>query len=381
MFSHLLHHPRRLWIRKAIFQVHLWGGVFLALYLVVIALTGSVLVFENELTGLTLPSAMRQHGPVGMLTLPEIVGQARRAYPAMAFDNVTAPTPEVPAYVLQARAADGTAQMFAGDTATGEIVPLPRTWVQWVHDLHVYLLLNQRYGMQVNGVGAAVLLLLVVSGIALWWPGVRTWARGLRVNLRANWRRVNYDLHSAIGFWTLFVVFWWALSGVYFGFYRPFTAAVNAVLPIRNMRAPAGLAAASSAERVSLEEVLAAARQASPRASLYSTSNVLLKQRESYVLMDLGELGDFTHRDIVRVDATNGRVLSVWHYSEKHSLGDWVMWLMHPLHFGTLWGMGVKVLWSLFGVLLAGLSVTGVVMYWNRYLRRVVMKRSASTVE
>ena len=90
--------------------------------------------------------------------------------------------------------------------------------------------------------------------------------------------------------------------------------------------------------------------------------------------MDLGAPGDFLHRDIVRIDATSGRVMSVWHYAEKHSMGDWVMWLMHPLHFGTLWGMAVKILWAVLGVLLAVLAVSGLLMYWNRALRHMLRR-------
>jgi uncharacterized iron-regulated membrane protein len=45
-------------------------------------------------------------------------------------------------------------------------------------------------------VGAVVLVLILLTGIVLWWPGLRVW----RVNVRANWkRRINFDLHSAIG--------------------------------------------------------------------------------------------------------------------------------------------------------------------------------------
>jgi uncharacterized iron-regulated membrane protein len=42
--------------------------------------------------------------------------------------------------------------------------------------------------------------------------------------------------------------------------------------------------------------------------------------------------------------------------------------LMYPLHFGTLWGVQIKVLWSLLGLSLPLLSITGLIMYWNRYL-------------
>jgi uncharacterized iron-regulated membrane protein len=43
---------------------------------------------------------------------------------------------------------------------------------------------------------------------------------------------------------------------------------------------------------------------------------------------------------------------------------------MHPLHFGTLWGLPFKILWFLLGLSLALLTATGLLMYWNRYLRK-----------
>ena len=41
--------PQTVWLRKALFQIHLWSGIGIGLYLVVISVTGSVLVFRSEL--------------------------------------------------------------------------------------------------------------------------------------------------------------------------------------------------------------------------------------------------------------------------------------------------------------------------------------------
>ena len=41
--------PQRVWARRALFQVHLWAGVALSLYVLLISVTGSVLVYRNEL--------------------------------------------------------------------------------------------------------------------------------------------------------------------------------------------------------------------------------------------------------------------------------------------------------------------------------------------
>jgi uncharacterized iron-regulated membrane protein len=42
-------HPQREWPRRALFQVHLWSGIGLGLYILMISVTGSVLVYRNEL--------------------------------------------------------------------------------------------------------------------------------------------------------------------------------------------------------------------------------------------------------------------------------------------------------------------------------------------
>ena len=44
-----LRRPRSLWLRKALFQVHLWTGIALGLYVFVISVSGSAIVFRNEL--------------------------------------------------------------------------------------------------------------------------------------------------------------------------------------------------------------------------------------------------------------------------------------------------------------------------------------------
>ena len=80
MLRDALHHPRKLWLRKAIFQVHLWAGIFLTLYVVVIALTGSVLVFESELTGLALPHNTSHRLPPTPIGIPTVVANVLARY-------------------------------------------------------------------------------------------------------------------------------------------------------------------------------------------------------------------------------------------------------------------------------------------------------------
>lgn len=369
VLRNLLYHPRRLWLRRALFQIHLWAGVFLSVYLVVIALSGSVLVYQDALTRWTLPAEQRALRTSSVVSPEAVMARFAQSQPGAVVSSLQFPSPQMPVFVLEGKTGHGQATRWYADPQTLTLHPAPRTWMDTVHDLHNFLLLPQAWGMQVNGVGAAVLLLLAATGMVLWWPGLRVWTRGLRVNLRGNWKRINFDLHNAVGFWTLLIVSWWAVSGVYFGWYRQVTAVVSAVSPVRGMAAPASAALPPSnvGEKVSLGRVVEAAHEVSP-GRVWSVSNASLQGPECYVLMDLRAPGDFSHRDIVRVRAADARMISVWHYGERHTLGDWVLWSMHPLHFGTVWGPWVKALWAALGLSLAVLTITGLLMYWNRYL-------------
>ena len=73
--------------------------------------------------------------------------------------------------------------------------------VEWLVKLHSNLLAGP-IGRAVNGAGAVCLTLLCLTGAFIWWPGIKNWRRSLTVNWRSNLARTQWDLHSALGFWS-----------------------------------------------------------------------------------------------------------------------------------------------------------------------------------
>jgi len=375
--AQLVHNPRKLFVRRALFQVHLWVGLFLTVYILVIALSGSILVFEDELTATTFPAALHRYDPARTASIPDVMRAFPRVCASCTVLDITTPSPIVPAYRLRAQGIDHREMDLVADPVTAAVYLQPRTWVAWVHDLHLKLLLGTVYGYPANGVGAVLLFVLCMTGIVLWWPGLKNWRRGFGVSFRHKWRRINYDAHNAIGFWTLLIISWWAISGIYFIWYRQVVAVVNVISPLRGMNSPnLPPLAPDSGARASLASILAAAQQASPQGRLYSLNDPSLTASVVYAGLDRGAAGDFSHRDIVAIDTRSARPLTIWHYGQNHSLGDWFIWSMHPLHFGTLWGLPFKILWCLLGLALAALAMTGLLMYWNRFLRHHILFRA-----
>jgi uncharacterized iron-regulated membrane protein len=371
MLETVLHHPRKLWVRRALFQVHLWAGIVLALYAVIISMSGAILVFQDEIRLASLRRADFDETHVAAIS--SVIAQAKARFPTQTLTFVGVPHEENPWWTLYLSDAKGKPDLAYADAATGmPLVQHGRLFIDWVLDLHVYLLAG-RTGFVVNCIAGIGLLLLAVTGAILWWPGIRLWKRALAVSMRRGWKRVNYDLHSAIGIWTLGIVSWWGITAIYFLMPQQVSAVVNAISPLVGMKPPAASKATPSTAIASIDAMVANVPAIAPG----SLSGVALPEKPGgAITLYVGRLraGDFSHRDIVTLDGHTGKPLGVWHYGNNRSLGDWFLWLMYPLHFGTLWGMGVKILWCLLGLSVSVLSVTGVLMYWNRKLSKLFIR-------
>lgn len=373
-FTRFLHHPRQLWVRKAAFQIHLWIGLAVALYIFLIGFSGSVLVFRKELESIGRPARItaRQQGPT-RVDMAQAIQVIEDAAGGKRVSFIYAPKPGQPVYLGLVPGNSGGRGYFV-DPSSGAVVwteTLDQHWfVRLMGAIHYYVLLGPKPGLMVNGIGAALLLLLTATGLFIWWPGVRAWRRGFFIDISKSWKRINYDLHNVTGFWTLAIVSFWAISGVYFAWPREFTAALNKIAPITQPLPPVKVEPSATGTRADLRKILERAHALSPHAHLAAVSIPPRPQTPLLVYLSRRDDGSLLEADYLYFHPRTGRHLATWQRGVTQSFGDWVIWAMHPVHFGTQWGLAVKVIWFLLGMSLPVLVVTGVWMYWNRYLSK-----------
>src|SRR5207302_5474159 len=70
-------HPQQVWARKALFQIHLWTGIGACLYVFLISVTGSAVVFRIELDRALAPTKYVAAAPPA-LAEPELRARAER---------------------------------------------------------------------------------------------------------------------------------------------------------------------------------------------------------------------------------------------------------------------------------------------------------------
>lgn len=216
--------PQKIWLRRALFQVHLWSGIAVGLYILLISISGSVLVYRNELYRATAREPVIPQGSGPLLTDDQLSAAARQLYPSYRVERIGRarnPNQAVDVWLTEGNAI--TQRLFDPRRGTdlGNSVPTSFWLVSKLLDLHDNLLAGSA-GRKANGVGGLLTLALALSGMVIWWPGIRTWRRSLTLQRGVGWKRLVWDLHSMMGFWTLGFVLVFGLSGVYLGFPEPF---------------------------------------------------------------------------------------------------------------------------------------------------------------
>ena len=227
-------HPQRLWLRRAVFQVHLWAGIGIGLYILVISVSGSILIYRSELRQMFSPQPKIVSANTDQLSSHELTESAQRAYPDHRVSIFAEPDDPTHAVTISINE-DGAVQLMYFDPYTGEdlghAMPLGWRLTTWLLDLHDNLLYGST-GRAVNGVAALLTMLVAVTGGFIWWPGIQSWRRSLIIDFRSNWRRINWSLHSAVGFWTFIFVVMWGVTGVYLSFAQQFMDVVDYFEPL-----------------------------------------------------------------------------------------------------------------------------------------------------
>ncbi len=223
----LARRPQSLWARKALFQIHLWVGIGVGLYILVISVSGSAVVFRRQITRkyarrtINIAASGRAR-----ISLDELKQRAQQDHPQYEVYGVYESTrPDRPDEIVLGHGPDRIARLFDPYTGAdlGDTESTIQRVLEWMVDLHDNLLGGQT-GRIVNGVGLVLILVLAFTGAIIWWPGIKHWRRALSIDWRTHFARLNWDLHSAIGFWCFLFVLVWGISGVYLSFPGSFTS-------------------------------------------------------------------------------------------------------------------------------------------------------------
>tara|TARA_R110002072_G_scaffold104833_9_gene229509 strand:+ start:2467 stop:3762 length:1296 start_codon:yes stop_codon:yes gene_type:complete len=204
---------------------------------------------------------------------------------------------------------------------------------------------------------------------------LQRWAPAWKIRWRGGSYKLNFDLHRAFSLWTwglLLVIAFTAFSlNLYREMFFPAMSLVSDVTPsIFDLRErvpdeqapPPQLDFAAALER---SDILARNKGwQEPPGAIFYARNFGVYGVEFFYPQDGHGAGGAGHRT-VHIDAQDGRELGVYE-PWQGTVADLFVQAQFPVHSGRILGLPGRILISVMGVVIAMLSVTGVIIWWRK---------------
>jgi uncharacterized iron-regulated membrane protein len=352
--------------------LHLWLGIISGIVVVIVSLTAAILTFEQELRVAFQPyqSVKEENRPfLPPSQLSEKV-MARYKFESVAgvFYQGAGRSAIVPYYADR-----NNYTVIYLNPYTGEILhhqKLDDDFYRIMLVGHYQLWLPRNIGKPLVSYATLIFVITLITGMVLWWP--KKWTKttakaGFFIKIKAKFKRLNYDLHNVLGFYSLLIAMVLALTGMVYGM-KWFSDAVYYV---------GSAGEAQKNERPASDTTLTTKHALPEQDILYKRlvdQGVDIKNQILSVSYPFGKAGAWG----IGLNAKPGtRYLENYAYYEQHSLkklpapvtyangngGDRLMKLNYDLHVGSIGGIWTKIITFLVCLISTSLPITGFIIW------------------
>jgi uncharacterized iron-regulated membrane protein len=365
-------------MKKIFHQLHLWLGLVSGLLVFVIAITGSMYAFKDEISGIGKYQYVEVQQKDYLLP-SELEKIAEEALPGKELHGIKYNSP-----------GKATEAIFYGYNPTyyNIIYINPYTGaVQKVRDMnkdffrfiiqgHFYLWLPPKIGQPLVAWSTLVFALLLITGLIIWIPKNwksfknRTW---FRWDKKTKWPRMNFDLHVVGGLYAAVFGLIFAITGLVWGF---------------QWFAQGYYKLAGGQKSLAYSEVISQSQKPdSVVAGLPSVDRIWLQMLREYP--DAGYIEVHPPRNdsvamAVHATQADGKYWKTdYRYFDQHTLqeievdniygklentgfADKLFRMNYEIHTGSILGLPGKIFAFLMSLFIASLPVTGVVIWWKK---------------
>lgn len=384
------------WVKK----LHLWFGLGIGFIVFVVSITGALYVFKEDIQAYLRKDFICHHEQniTDKKTLPlkvlerKVNEQTNEKYPV---HWAEIPLDKTKSYKFYYYETNSEAWNYFDELVvykcayvnpfSGEVLSVQdekNGFFNIVKFIHWSFLLKSTWGKYVVGIPVLIFLLMLISGIILWWPKnkkarkQRFWFRWGNIK---NWRRKNYDLHSILGFYASFVALIVAITGLFYAFmfiqtalYWVFSGGETAY-PDFSHKATTAPVEMKTDE--TLDKIAYQVEQLYPNESAYSFDfgHDHLEEEpieETNFMVYVRGYDDVYYKYSEMIfDENSGELLLNRPYAERN-MGEKYIAANYDIHVGAILGVFGKILALICSLICASLPITGFLVWWGRNHKR-----------
>ena len=356
-------------LRKFFLKVHLYLGLTVGLLFALMGLAGSLLVFSEEIDRAANPQLLVAEASGQRAEFRDVEQTVRRAFPDDTIYRIRLPHSPTDVYEFWMNA-NGDKRVHV-DPYSGAVLgtrDFPETWRGRLFLFHTQLLSGET-GKTIVGTAAFLYLAIGITGIILWWRGRRNIKRGLTIKFRSGWKRANFDIHNAVGFFAFFLLSISAISGIYLIFNAPFERTVNLLTGTPD-RAPAPTSRyIEDAETLSIAEALNESEKIWDGAETMWIYPPATKTAPYMIRKKFPAENHPNGKSFIWLDQYSGEILRTEDATAAPAVTKAVNDL-YPLHIGRMAGPMHRLFQVLVGLTPSLLLITGFLVWLNRSRKR-----------
>ncbi len=379
-------------------KLHLWVSIPFGFVITITCFTGAILVFESDITewcnrGMTTVEPKEKPLPVKQLM--------SKVEPLLddgvTITGVTIPDDPSQAYKVNLSKPHRAAVYI--DQYTGNVKGKYErpAFFDTVRKLHRWLMIpspkgsGTHWGKMIVGASTLAFLVILITGIVIWWPRNRKMLRNrLQINTQKGKRRFWHDLHVAGGLYAVIFLIAMAATGLTWS-YEWYRNGVYSMLGVEmtqtggNSTRKSGVSTratvqADATTQATLQADAATQATAIATDAYYEVDNwqkaleAAIARSSDYRTMTISAgtitveksgLGNQRANDKFTFNEENGEITSYEPYSESSRRSKVSGWIS-TIHVGTWGGWITKILYFLAALLGAILPVTGYYLWFKR---------------
>ena len=342
-------------MRKLLLNIHLYIGLTAAVVMTILAITGTLLVFEPNIDHY-LNAGMDHVQPGGIpISLDRLRDSLEQRYSGYVVTEIILPERPTSSTVfhLDSPTLRKSKELYV-DQWTGKILGAGsqrNRLTKKVRLLHTQLL-GGVIGNEVITWSTAGLAVLGVTGLVLWWP-----RKVFTVKRRSSLPRLNNDLHHSLGFWTSWTMLLFSATGLLIHASRT---------PDADLFGSTQTKIVDTHKRASISEILSSAQQTLPSGTLTRLDFSWDPSAPVSVTVRLPEDHTPLGRSSVKLDPSDGRVVQVSSTRRapvRYKISK--LWA-REIHTGDIYGWPSRILAAMCSFALALLALSGPMIWLNK---------------
>ncbi len=353
---------------RVFWRWHFYAGVLVSPVLMVVAITGALYIFKDELERVIYPDTMFVVPQGESISLNRQLAAVEEAFPDWKADTVEVdvdPTRATSIRIRRQQPSQSQRVYVNPHTGATQGAIGDNSFFRVVLDIHRRLFIGTT-GRAVVELVTCWTIVLLGTGLYLWFPRRRKLVWGVLLpRLRSKSYTLLRDLHAITGAFLMPVAITIAFTGLVYSLAWGSIYKYATDLTGGTMESPQ-LASSADSPPLLLDEAVATARRHFPAATFVELQIPHGPGNEFVGRAQIGERAGPRNRAVLTLARSSSALISVQTSDQFPALSWWRSTWNYPLHVGSVLGTPTKVIWLFACLVLTALPITGLWMWWKR---------------